>query len=130
MLNTRTTASFAARVSISTHETVEGQAFSTSAFILSMTSYPLTEFLLGKAFFSPLKSFVSSRSKEPSQPCAKKVEQSYKISKATKRTLIEVDYLKEEQTSLLVRISQSSYKVVKENNRGRLSNYKYGERKC
>lgn len=53
---------------MSTHETTEGQAFSISAFMLSITSNPLTEFRLGKAFFSPLKSLVSSRSTDPSQP--------------------------------------------------------------
>lgn len=65
---TRTTASLAARVSMSTHETTEGQAFSKSAFMLSITSNPRAEFRLGNAFFSPLKSLVSSRSTDPSQP--------------------------------------------------------------
>nr|GMD08714.1 hypothetical protein ACMD2_02060 [Ipomoea batatas] len=54
---------------MSVQETVEGQAFSTSAFMLSMTSKPRAELRLGKPFFSPLKPLVSSRSTEPSQPC-------------------------------------------------------------
>jgi hypothetical protein len=66
--STKRTDSLAARVNISAHETVDEQAFSTSALILSMTSYPLTELRLGKAFFSPLKSIVSSKSIEASQP--------------------------------------------------------------
>lgn len=65
------TASLAARAKMSTHDTTDGQAFSTSAFMLSITSYPLAELRFGKAFFSPLKFTVSSRSTEPSQPCAK-----------------------------------------------------------
>jgi hypothetical protein len=68
-VNTRRTDSLAARANISTHETVDGQAFSTSALMLSMTSYPLAELRLGRAFFSPLKLIVSSRSTEASQPC-------------------------------------------------------------
>lgn len=65
---TRTTASLAARANMSTHDTIDGQDFSTSALMLSITSYPLAEFRLGKAFFSPLKSLVSSRRIEPSHP--------------------------------------------------------------
>lgn len=71
------TASLTARVSISAQETVDGQAFSTLAFIASMTSKPLAEFLFGKAFFSPLKVLVSSSNTDPSHPCVPK--QKYRI---------------------------------------------------
>lgn len=64
------TASLAARARISAHETVSGQNLSTSSFIASMTSNPRTEFRFGNAFFSPLKSSVSSRRREASQPYA------------------------------------------------------------
>lgn len=68
-LSTAMTASLAARVNMSAQDTVEGHILSTSAFMLSMISNPLTEFRLGPAFFSPLKRAVSSRRTEPSQPC-------------------------------------------------------------
>lgn len=66
---TRYTASLAARASISAHETVDGQAFSKAALIVSMTSNPLIEFRLGSAFFSPFRVSVSSSSTDPSHPC-------------------------------------------------------------
>lgn len=53
---------------MSVHETVDGQAFSTLAFIASMTSYPLAEFRLANAFFSPVNVLVSSSSTDPSHP--------------------------------------------------------------
>lgn len=61
-------ASLAARVRISAHETVDGQNFSTSSFILSMISKPRSEFRFGGAFFSPFILSVSSRSTEASHP--------------------------------------------------------------
>ncbi|KAH0470498.1 hypothetical protein IEQ34_000221 [Dendrobium chrysotoxum] len=66
-----TTESLAVMAKISAQETTPGQAFSTAAFILSITSNPLTDWLFGPAFFSPVKLGVSSRSKDPSQPCNK-----------------------------------------------------------
>lgn len=69
LLLTMTTTSLATRVNISTQDTVDGQALSRSAFMISIVSYPLAELRFGAAFFSPLKSFVSSRSTDPSQPC-------------------------------------------------------------
>lgn len=65
---TMTTESLAAIAKISAHETTPGHAFSTVALILSITSNPLIELLLGGAVFSPLKVGVSSRSTDASQP--------------------------------------------------------------
>lgn len=62
---TKRTESRAAMASMSAQETTPGQALSTELFIVSTTSYPLTEFKLGKANFSP--SFPSSKI-DPSQP--------------------------------------------------------------
>lgn len=66
---TITTESRAAMVTISAHETTPGHAFSTLVFILSTTSNPLSELLLGPAVFSPVKDEVSSRRTDPSHPC-------------------------------------------------------------
>lgn len=65
---TITTASLAVMAKMSAHETTPGHAFSTAAFILSTTSNPLTEFLLGVAVFSPVNVDVSSSNNDPSQP--------------------------------------------------------------
>lgn len=62
------TESLAAMARMSAQDTTPGHALSTWAFILSMTSNPLAEFLLGTAFFSPVMLDVSSRSREPSHP--------------------------------------------------------------
>lgn len=66
-----TTESRAAMARMSAHETMPGQAFSTAVFISSITSNPLAEFLLGFAFFSPVKLAVSSSSNDPSHPYIK-----------------------------------------------------------
>lgn len=65
------TPSRAASAKISAHETVPLQAASTLDLIVSITSKPLIEFLLGNAFFSPVKEVVSSRSTDASQPFTK-----------------------------------------------------------
>lgn len=67
----RTTESRAAIARISAQETIPGQAFSTAVLMLSMTSKPLAEFLLGFAFFSPVKLDVSSNKMDPSHPLTK-----------------------------------------------------------
>ncbi|RDX72781.1 hypothetical protein CR513_47686, partial [Mucuna pruriens] len=54
---------------ISAQETTPGHTFSTADLMLSMTSNPRAEFLLGFAFFSPVKLDVSSNRIEPSHPC-------------------------------------------------------------
>jgi len=60
---TRTTESRAVRAKMSAHETVEGQASSTAALILAITSKPRSEFTLAAASCSlPLSKT------EPSQP--------------------------------------------------------------
>ena len=66
---TATTESRAVMATISAHDTTPGHTASTLDFMASMTSKPLTEFLLGSAVFSPLKEEVSSSSTDPSQPC-------------------------------------------------------------
>jgi len=63
---TRSTESLAAMASISAQETTPLHALSTELLIVSTTSYPLTEFLLGIADFSA--SSPPSRSIDPSQP--------------------------------------------------------------
>lgn len=65
---------------ISAQDTIPLHELSTEVLILSMTSNPLAEFLLGVANFSPSSS-PSSRI-EPSQPCKslKKIGGSVKIS--------------------------------------------------
>lgn len=65
---TRRTESRALMATMSAHETTPGQSFSTLDLILSITSNPLTELLLGPAVFSPLKEDVSSNNMDPSQP--------------------------------------------------------------
>lgn len=65
---TRRTESRALIATMSAHETTPGQSFSTLNLILSITSNPLTELLLGPAVFSPLKEDVSSNNMDPSQP--------------------------------------------------------------
>lgn len=72
---TATTESRAATARISEHETRgQPQTSSTSDLILSMTSNPLTEFLLGNAFFSLSKAGVASRRIEASQPYINKTK--------------------------------------------------------
>jgi len=66
---TISTESLAVMVRISAHETAPGHTFSTADLILSITSNPRAEFLLGLAVFSPVKLDVSSRRIEPSHPC-------------------------------------------------------------
>lgn len=66
--NTRKTESRAATASISAHDTVSGQAISSSDLIESITSNPLNEFKLGAAVFSPVKLGVSSNNTEASHP--------------------------------------------------------------
>jgi hypothetical protein len=60
---TRTTESRAVRAKMSAHETVEGQASSTAALILAITSKPRSEFKLRAASCS-----LPLRRTEPSQP--------------------------------------------------------------
>lgn len=67
---TITTESLAVTARISAHETTPGHTFSTADLMLSMTSNPRAEFLLGIAFFSPVKLDVSSSRIEPSHPCS------------------------------------------------------------
>lgn len=76
-LLTRKTASRATSVKMSAQETVDGQAFSTSAFMLSITSKPLTELLFGNALFSLMISLESSSSSDASHPLASKKEKIY-----------------------------------------------------
>lgn len=66
-----TTESLAVMAKTSAHETTPGQAFSTADFIWSITSNPLTEPLLGRAVFSPVKLEVSSSRIDPSHPLTK-----------------------------------------------------------
>lgn len=66
---TITTESLAAMAKMSAQETTPGHTDSTLAFILSTTSKPLMELLLGPAVFSPVNDDVSSNSIDPSQPC-------------------------------------------------------------
>lgn len=66
---TRRTESRAVMARMSAHETMPGHIFSTLILILSITSNPLTELLLGPEVFSPKKDGVSSNSKDPSHPC-------------------------------------------------------------
>lgn len=70
-LLTITVESRAAMATISAHETMPGQTFSTWDLILATTLNPLTELLFGPAVCSPVKEEVSSRSIDPSQPCQK-----------------------------------------------------------
>jgi len=65
---TATTESLAATERISAQETVLGHNFSTSDFILSITSKPLSEFAFGPAVFSPVKLDVSSNNTDASHP--------------------------------------------------------------
>ena len=51
-LITKQTASIATIVRISAHETTDGHELSTTDFMLSITSNPLTELQLGRAFYS------------------------------------------------------------------------------
>lgn len=62
------TESAAAMARISAQDTTPGHAVSTADFILSITSNPRAEFLLGIAFFSPVKLDVSSNRIDPSHP--------------------------------------------------------------
>ena len=57
--------------SISAHDTTPLHALSTELLILSTTSNPLTEFMLGKANFSPS---LESNSTDASQPYAERGE--------------------------------------------------------
>jgi len=63
---TRRTESLAAMASISAHETTPLHALSTAVLIVSTTSNPLTELILGNADFS--KSSPPSNNIDPSQP--------------------------------------------------------------
>jgi hypothetical protein len=65
---TRKTPSLAASARISAQETVALQEASTLVLMVSITSKPLAEFLLGAAFFSPVKVEVSSNKIDPSHP--------------------------------------------------------------
>lgn len=67
----RRTESRAVMARMSAHETMPGHIFSTLNLILSITSNPLTELLLGPEVFSPKKDGVSSNSKDPSHPLTK-----------------------------------------------------------
>lgn len=66
---TRRTESRAVMARMSAHETTPGHSLSTLDLILSITSNPLTELLLGPAVFSPTKEDVSSSNIDPSHPC-------------------------------------------------------------
>lgn len=66
---TLTTESLAEMARISAQDTTPGHAASTADLMLSITSNPRAEFLLGFAFFSPVKLDVSSSRIEPSHPC-------------------------------------------------------------
>ena len=65
---TRTTESRAAMVTISAQDTTPLQTASNRVLMLSITSYPLTEFAFGPAVFSPVNDEVSSNSIDPSHP--------------------------------------------------------------
>ena len=58
-----------ARARMSAQETVALQDASTAFLIVSMTSIPRMELLLGKAFCSPAKVAVSANKIDASQPC-------------------------------------------------------------
>lgn len=68
-LLTATTESLAAVATMSAQETTPGHHFSSCAFMLSMTSYPLRELTLGNALCSPLKVVVSFNNTDASHPC-------------------------------------------------------------
>lgn len=70
---TSTTESRAATATISAQEIIPGHNFSIWDLIVSITSKPLSEFVLGFADFSPVKSDVSSNNKDPSHPCQKQI---------------------------------------------------------
>lgn len=65
------TPSLAASARISAQETVALQAASTLVLMVSITSKPLAEFLLGATFFSPTNVAVSSNKIDPSHPFTK-----------------------------------------------------------
>lgn len=67
-LITRTVESCAAMARISAHETVLGHSFSKADLILSMTSKPLAEFLLGFDLFSLMIVPLLSSNTDASQP--------------------------------------------------------------
>jgi hypothetical protein len=67
-IQTNTTDCSAAMARMSAQETVPLHALSTADLILSTTSKPLRELLLGPAVFSPVKLAVSSKRTDPSQP--------------------------------------------------------------
>eukprot|EP00268_Persea_americana_P064092 TRINITY_DN8396_c0_g1_i1.p2 TRINITY_DN8396_c0_g1~~TRINITY_DN8396_c0_g1_i1.p2 ORF type:complete len:177 (+),score=22.35 TRINITY_DN8396_c0_g1_i1:670-1200(+) len=66
-----TTESREAIAKMSAHETTPGHTFSTADLILSTTSNPLADPLLGTAVFSPVKDDVSSSRIDPSHPLTK-----------------------------------------------------------
>ena len=65
---TKAIPSLVASARISAQETVALQEASTLVLMASITSKPLAEFLLGPAFFSPVKVEVSSNNIDPSHP--------------------------------------------------------------
>lgn len=69
---TRTVEPLAARARMSAQDTVWGHASSNLDFILSITSKPRTEFLLGPEFFSLTILALSSNKIDASQPCHSK----------------------------------------------------------
>ncbi|KAM0941188.1 hypothetical protein DsansV1_C17g0146111 [Dioscorea sansibarensis] len=66
---TATTESRAATARMSAQDTTCLHALSTFDLIVSITSKPRSEFLLGVAVFSPVKLEVSSSRTDASQPC-------------------------------------------------------------
>lgn len=76
---TATEASLAATATISAQETTPGHSFSTSDLASSMTSYPLTELLFCRAFFSLVIEGLSSSKIDASQPCKHKRALRYKL---------------------------------------------------
>ena len=72
-IHTATTESRAATARMSAHDTVWLQTASTWDLMVSITSKPLMELMLGFAVFSPVNVEVSSNSTEPSQPCNRKL---------------------------------------------------------
>lgn len=76
---TRITASLAAMVRISAHETIPGHSDSTMFLMPSMRSKPIKECILGGAFFSPLRVAVSSSKTDPSHPCSAKRDKTLEL---------------------------------------------------
>ena len=77
---TKTTDFWAAMASKSAQETVLGHAFSTAAFILSITSKPRAEFAFPNASFSVLNDVVLSNNIDASHPCPKQLFLSHLVN--------------------------------------------------